>query len=64
MRTFLIAAVSSAIALYLAVGIPIVALGAQRHFSAAAWIVTVCIAVGSSWVAVRPWRQVAARRRG
>jgi hypothetical protein len=61
--SLLIAIVSSAIALYLDAGIPLVALRAQRHFSAAAWIGIGCIAIAATWTAVRSWRKVAANRR-
>jgi hypothetical protein len=57
MRGLIIAAVSSAVALYFDVGIPLVALRAQRHFSAPAWVIVACIAVGATWIAVRSWRR-------
>jgi hypothetical protein len=58
MRGLIIAAVSSAVALYFDVGIPLVALRAQRHFSAPAWVIVACIAVGATWIAVRSWRGI------
>jgi hypothetical protein len=58
-----IAVVSSAIALYFDVGIPLVALRAQRHFSAPAWVIITCIAIAATWTAVRSWRGIIASRR-
>jgi hypothetical protein len=63
MGRVLIAVVSSAIALYLDVGIPLVALRAQRHFSAPAWVIIACIAIGATWIAVRSWRGIVASHR-
>jgi hypothetical protein len=63
MRKLVVALASSAVALYLDVGIPLVALRAQRHFSAGAWVGVGCIAVLASVVAVQSWRGIASRRR-
>jgi hypothetical protein len=58
----LIAVLSSMIAIYLDAGAVLVALRAQRHFSATAWVIFGFIAVAASWIAVRAWRRIAANR--
>ena len=58
----LIAVLSSVIAIYLDASAVLVALRAQRHFSASAWVIFGFIAVGVSWIAVRAWRRIAANR--
>jgi hypothetical protein len=62
-RTLFVAVLSSAATIYLDAGAVLVAVRAQRHFSAAAWIGFGCIAVAVSWTAVRAWRRIAANRR-
>ena len=52
MGRLLIAVVSSGIALYWDIAIPVVALRARRDFSAPAWIIVSCIAIGATWIAV------------
>jgi hypothetical protein len=63
MGRLLTAVVSSAISLYLVVGIPLVALRAQRHFSAPAWVIIASLAIGAPWTAVRSWRGLIMSRR-
>jgi hypothetical protein len=55
--------VFTAVALYLDAGIPLVAVRAQRHFSAAVWVLMSCVALAASYIAVKSWREIAARRR-
>jgi len=61
-RTLLVAVLSSAVAIYLDAGAVLVAVRAERHFSAAAWVGFGCIAIVVSWTAVRAWHRVARRR--
>jgi hypothetical protein len=61
-RTLLVAVLSSAVAIYLDAGAVLVAVRAERHFSAAAWVGFGCIAIVASWTTVRAWRRVARRR--
>jgi hypothetical protein len=61
MRIMLIAVVASGVALFLDAGIPLVALRAGRHFSAAAWIVVACIAIAATWTAMRSWHTIIKR---
>jgi hypothetical protein len=58
-----IAVVLSAIALYLDAGIPLVAFRAQRHFSAMAWSIIVCLAIAASWAALHLWHELTTDRR-
>ena len=59
-RLLLVALVSSALAIYMSVGAVLVAVRAQRHFSAGAWVIWVGIALATVWLAVRSWRKVRA----
>jgi uncharacterized membrane protein len=60
----LVAAVlSTVLALYFGIGGVLVALRAQRHFSAAAWIMVILITVAAAVVAARSWRAVRRIRR-
>jgi hypothetical protein len=51
------------IAIYFDAGAVLIALRAQRHFSATAWVIYGFIAIAVSWTAVRAWRRIAANRR-
>ena len=62
-RRLLVAVVSSLLAIYLGVGIVLVALRSRRDFSAGAWGIIACLTIGAAWVAVRSWREVIANRR-
>ena len=44
----------------MSVGAVLVAVRAQRHFSAGAWVIWVGIALATVWLAVRSWRKVRA----
>jgi hypothetical protein len=54
---------SSAIALHSDIGIPLVALRAERPFSTPGWVVAVGIATAATWTSVGSWRKLAAKRR-
>jgi len=63
-RPLVVAAiVASVFAFYLDVGMVLVALRAQRHFSAPAWVAVGCVALAATWTATRWWQAVIANRR-